>query len=409
MMKKYLLTLVLVLPLAFVSAQNSWEKKTSFPGSKRARCVAFSIASRGYIVAGEDTLDNEMNDCWEYDPGSDSWTQKANLPASGRRDAVGFAIGNKGYVGTGDDAPDAWAGNVLYDFWEYNPVTNTWLQKANYPGGFGAGVYFATGFAVNNKGYVCCGKLGASYYSQELWQFDPVSNSWVQKAMFPGGVRYGQMSFVVNGKAYVGCGTDENWFTSDFWEYNPTTNVWTQKAAFPGSNRSFGSAFALGTKGYMGMGTDGGYRDDWFEYDPLSDSWSIIATYGSEGRRSAPSFVITGAAYVIMGKGASGKHRDMWQYMPYVTGMQEFGEAGMSVYPNPVVDVLKFDIDPEFASSHDQLQIVMMSVDGKIISETPVNGNSHVELQNENWASGTYLIQLLDGNTSMGSTKIIVK
>src|ERR1044071_8245976 len=129
-MKKIIsIALIMLFPL-LLFAQNTWEKKTSLPASKRSRSASFSIANRGYIIGGEDTLDIELNDCWEYDPGSDSWTQKASVPAAGRRDAVGFAIGQKGYFGTGIDAPDAFNGNTLSDFWEYSPATNTWTIRS---------------------------------------------------------------------------------------------------------------------------------------------------------------------------------------------------------------------------------------------------------------------------------------
>jgi N-acetylneuraminic acid mutarotase len=407
-MKKLLISLVIFLP-AFLFAQNSWEKKTSFTASKRSRSVSFSIASRGYIVGGEDTLDLETNDCWEYDPGSDSWTQKATLPGPGRRDAVGFAIGLKGYCGTGIDASEAWAGTVLSDFWEYSPVTNMWTAKASFPGNAGSGVYFAAGFTDGNKGYVCGGKVGASYYSQELWQFNPATNSWVQKSSFPAGVRYGQMSFSLNGKGYVGCGTDENWFTSDFWEYNPATDFWLQKSNFPGSSRAFGSAFAVGNKGYMGMGTDGGFRDDWYEYDVTCDCWNVKATFPGGGRRSSPTFVITGAGYVMMGKGVTGKHRDLWEYHPYITGVEEFNSAHVNVYPNPATELINFDIEESFVAEKENLSVQLTTVEGKIIVEKKLDGNNHVTLKNDNWAPGIYFYMLTDGTKNYGGGRVVVR
>lgn len=401
-------SLLIFLP-AFLFAQNTWEKKTSFTASKRARSVSFSIANRGYIVGGEDTLDIELNDCWEYDPGTDSWTQKATLPASGRRDAIGFSIGLKGYCGTGIDAPDAWAGTVLSDFWEYAPATNMWTAKAPYPGNFGSGVYFATGFAVNGKGYVACGKIGASYYSQELWMYNPATDLWTQKSNFPGGVRYGQASFVLNGKAYVGCGTDENWFTHDFWEYNPATDFWVQKADFPGSSRSFLSALAIGNKGYMGLGTDGGYRDDWYEYDATCDCWNVKAAFPNGGRRSSPTFVITGAGYVMMGKGVTGKHRDLWEYQPYITGEEEIINAEVNVYPNPATDIIHFDIDEKFVAQKDNLSMQLRAVDGKIITEKSLDGKSQITMVNDGWSPGIYLYSITDGTKTYGGGRIIVR
>ena len=43
------------------------------------------------------------NDFWEYDPSTNTWTQKADFGGTARNWAVGFSIGNKGYIGTGYD------------------------------------------------------------------------------------------------------------------------------------------------------------------------------------------------------------------------------------------------------------------------------------------------------------------
>ncbi|HEU4717015.1 MAG TPA: T9SS type A sorting domain-containing protein [Bacteroidia bacterium] len=406
MRKRYALILPAAVLAVSLSAQNSWEKKTSF-GDKRARAVAFSIGTRGYLATGEDTADAEKNDLWEYDPGTDSWTQKASLPATGRRDAVGFSIGNKGYVGTGIDASEAFLGNTLDDFWEYSPQTNAWTQKAPYPGNFGYGIYFATAFTANGKGYVCCGKIGASNYSQELWEFNPSTNSWTQKAFFPGGVRYGQMSFSLNGKGYVGCGTDENWFTNDFWEYNPVSDTWTQKADFPGSKRSFGTAFSIGQKGYMGLGTDGGYSNDLFEYDPIDNSWAVKASYGGEGRRSAPSFVLTGAAYVMTGKGTSGKHRDNWEYQPYVTGIDESETVAATVFPDPASDYLCFSSGNDFSGSGN-MTIAVFSADGREVLTAKKAAAPDCRIDVSGLAAGMYswIITSESGKTANGKFEI---
>jgi N-acetylneuraminic acid mutarotase len=410
-MKKLLLLLLFIFGIstAKIPAQNSWEKKTSLDASKRARAVAFTIGSRGYLACGEDTNDVEKNDLWEYDPGSDSWTQKATLPAVGRRDAVGFSIGTKGYVGTGIDAAEAFFGNSLSDFWEYSPVTNSWTQKAAYPGGFGQGIYFATGFAVSGKGYVCCGKVSASFYSQELWEFNPTTNSWLQRANYPAGVRYGQTSFTIGNKAYAGTGVDENWFVTDFYEYNPGNNTWLQKAPFPGSARGFASSFSIGGKGFIGNGTDGGYRDDWFIYDVPSNSWGVIAPFGGEGRRSAPSFVVSGAAYVMTGKGNAGKHRDSWQYEPYFVGMDESNPVTVSVYPNPATEEIHFQLDPFFVLEHENLHLILTSPDGKTVRSFSVNNQSRIDILHIDLASGLYIWSLTDNQTNFANGKIAIR
>lgn len=55
-----------------------------------------------------------------------AWAQKTNFGGTARWGAVGFSIGNKGYIGTGGE------GSVpKNDFWEYDPTTDTWTQKAS--------------------------------------------------------------------------------------------------------------------------------------------------------------------------------------------------------------------------------------------------------------------------------------
>ena len=49
-------------------------------------------------------------DFWEYDPSTNVWTQKADFGGGARSGAVGFSIGSKGYIGTGG----------ANDFWEYD-------------------------------------------------------------------------------------------------------------------------------------------------------------------------------------------------------------------------------------------------------------------------------------------------
>lgn len=393
-MKKLLVLFLLCGPL-IVSAQNTWEKKAAFGGDKRSRCVAFSIGNRGYMGLGEDTADVERNDFWEYDPGTDCWTQKASLPAVGRRDAVGFAIGTKGYVGTGIDAPESWLGNNLNDWWEYSPVTNTWTQKATYPGSpsYG-GIYFGTGFVIGNYGYVLGGKQSASNYTNNLYRYDPATNSWLQMTQFPGGTRYAMSAFTVNGKAYTGLGTDENVLQTDWWEYNPGTNNWTQKTSFPGSGRFAASGFAIGPKGYVLCGTDGGYKDELWQYDVASDSWWVKAPYGGGPRRSVGVFVIGSAAYAGTGKGFSGSRRDFWQYEQYITGVEEISVTSPGIYPNPATEYITVSAPVSVQSFPENAWMSILSAEGKLITQQPVSGQNEIRVDVSMLAPGNYLLQV---------------
>ena len=148
-------------------------------------------------------------------------------------------------------------GTILDDWWEYDPLLNSWTQKANYPGGIDEsgnsgtqGVYFATAFSIGTKAYVSGGKMGSDFYGTDLWEYDQGTDVWTRLADFPGGDRYQMSSFSVDGNGYVGMGIDHDLFRKDWWKYDPTLNSWTQTTSLPGSERGAASSFVLGQRGF---------------------------------------------------------------------------------------------------------------------------------------------------------------
>jgi len=316
----YLFALLTLACPSFGQTGNLWSATDDFGAGQRERAVGFSLVGRGYVCAGIDTADQVRNDLWEYDPASATWTQKANMPGVGRRNAVSFTIGNYGYVGTGIDNADAGApgSSVLNDFWKYDPYNNSWSAIANYPGGgFAGGIYFATAFSLDGKGYVCGGKLGPDTYTDQLWEYKPSADQWALRAPFPGAPRYQLASVVGGNKAYVGFGTDEDIHRKDWHEYNPGSNSWTTKADFPSSERATMVTFTIDGRGYICLGGDGGFKNELWEYVPANDSWITRRNYPVSGRKNATAFVIANRAYVGLGKAATGTKRSFYTYVPY--------------------------------------------------------------------------------------------
>lgn len=239
---------------------NVWSQKADFGGIARAFAVGFSIGNKGYIGTG-----GSSNDFWEYDPITNMWTAKANFGGAGRPQAVGFSIGNKGYIGTGNK-------DVLIffkDFWEYDPSNDTWTKKANFRGRIGA-----VGFSIGNKGYIGTGYNGDDYfYANDFWEYNPETDAWTQKANLAGIGRDYAVGFSIGSKGYISTGEYPDYYTDyetkDLWEYDPSTNTWIQKADFGGTARYGAVGFSIGTKGYLGTGraTDG-YKNDFWEYTP---------------------------------------------------------------------------------------------------------------------------------------------
>lgn len=293
---------------------GTWVQKADLGSLGRSRSVSFSIGSKGYMGTGWSDPNlfctgNPFKDFWEYNPSSDTWTQKANYGGQATGAAVGFSIGSKGYIGT--------AGCGSIDFWEYNPSNNAWTKKADFPGDYR---YEAVGFSIGNKGYVCTGyKAAGGGFLQDLWEYNPSTDTWIQKANFPGSPRSLAVGFSIGNKGYVGTGLINGspaTYINDFWEYDPSTNTWTQKTNFPGTSRYDATGFSIGTKGYVGSGFDGvSNATDFWEYDPSTNTWAQKTNVGGGFRAGAKGFSIGTKGYIGTGS-SSTLRKDLWEYNP---------------------------------------------------------------------------------------------
>lgn len=392
--------------LCFGQLENTWTKKQVFGGGKRERAVAFSIGNFGYIGTGVNTSDTVLNDFWKYNPVNDTWTQVANLPGVARRDAVGFAIENYGYCGMGIDHDEAFNGAKLHDFYQYNPTLNSWAPKADFPGVDTAGVYFATAFTIQNKGYICGGKKGPNSYSNELWEYKPSVDTWTQRANFPGGVRFQMSSFSIGNYGIVGWGGDQNNYRKDVWKYNSGNNVWTALGNFPGSERVGACSFVLNEIGYICLGNNGGLLTDLWGYDFSNDTWHVAATYTGNPRKNAVSFVVNGKAYVGTGKTYSGKNREMYEYSPgQYLGLDETKTVQVNLFPNPTSENITIQLSKELASS----KISIHNSIGQLVLKQTINNESFIQLNLHQLQAGFYTVNIHDTNNQLIYTNELIR
>jgi N-acetylneuraminic acid mutarotase len=127
--------------------------------------VNFVIGNKGYMAGGTNNFINKK-DLWEYNPVTDTWTQKADCPGTGRYSGIGFSITNYGYIGLGQTGA---LGTFLKDIWEYNPATNTWTRKIDFPY---EGRGTAVAFSINGKAYAGAGGTPYNFY-KDLWELTP--------------------------------------------------------------------------------------------------------------------------------------------------------------------------------------------------------------------------------------------
>jgi N-acetylneuraminic acid mutarotase len=318
-----ILFIFFMLVCSTIGSAQSWLQRADFGSTGRHRATGFSIGNKGYAGLGHvnGTGQNIVyKDWWQYDPSSNSWTQKADYvsPSYG---TIAFGTSTKGYVG----------GGTAYnnEFFEYNPTTNSWQAITNCP------ILNATdqsAFAINEKGYVL--------YGNQCAEFDPITNSWTIKATIPGNLNIWGTSFVVGSSAFVKNGTA-------LYEFKPAQNQWLIRAQFPGIATGGSSSFVVDEKGYVVSGYSGGLSNvtkEVWQYNPASDQWQKMEDFPGAARRFTIGFSINNRGY--FGSGTNGiNFNDLWAYDNFL-GQQELEKTiACTIYPNPFVDAIHVTID----------------------------------------------------------------
>lgn len=264
--------------------QGQWMKRSGFEAEPRAYACSFTIDEKGYLCGGFRGANKEyMNDLWVYDMNNNNWEQLANMPTVGRKYATGFALNGKGYVTTG---------------------------------------------SVKDGSY--------SNYVADTWEYDPVSDSWTQKDDYKGGPRDGALAFVIGGYAYVGTGHNEDTQGSykDFYRFDPNAaagSQWTKDVGNGGGpeKRAYGTAFVIDGYAYIATGYRSGVTADYWKYDPDQDLWygdsdddftpltDVHNNYsGASSRDGAVSFSNGKRGFVLTGQSGGSYFDDVYELLP---------------------------------------------------------------------------------------------
>jgi len=401
-MKNQVAIILLCLAAGSVSAQGTWIQIGDFPGTGREAAVYFTSGGKGYVGTGY-VGGNYLNDFWEFDPASGSWTQKADVSAQLCR-AAGMTIGSNLYVGTG-----AKSGGFTREFFEYNTGSGSWTSKAMFGG---SQRDMAAAFSIGNKGYIGTGKDQITYY-KDFWEYDLANDVWTQKADLPGRERIGAVGFGIGNRGYLGLGYGNTGdYRLDIYEYYPEGNYWVRipknipNKDFPGSGRESavvltsdvrGKAYVI--CGYRKLNT---YMRDAWEYDQALDRWLKIASFpvSVPGRSGAVGFVINGIAYVGLGRDSSGNYlKDFWSYQ-LPTAVTEINDINTRIFPCPVHDNLTIEIDAQ------QANFMLFDLNGKKIIETKLSRKEN-SIPLISLPEGAYMYQIINSEKKISSGKIL--
>jgi N-acetylneuraminic acid mutarotase len=136
------------------------------------------INGKLYVLAGKCFQKELCRNFYRYDPATNAWTTLPPAPSSHRHGA-GVVLGGKFYVAGGGASP-------FRSFHIYDPVTNRWTT----PGLLPPRRQFAVGAAAEGRVYVI-GIEGAEFVGvrgadRNTVAYSPPTNSWRNKAPYPG-------------------------------------------------------------------------------------------------------------------------------------------------------------------------------------------------------------------------------
>ncbi|MBV9963331.1 MAG: T9SS type A sorting domain-containing protein [Parafilimonas sp.] len=389
-----------------------WRKRADLGGGPRDLAVSFNVNAAGIVATGEDGT-RFKKDVWAYNTEKDSWKQLADLPY-GKNGAAGFSIGNKMYIGLGlVDTSHSLINPVTKskDFWMFNPAKNAWTQIADFGGGNRGA---AISFVLNGKAYVGTGFADNGVLTNDLWQYNPAQNIWTRKADFPGTKRSYAIAFAINGKGYAGMGSGIRNNLKDMYEYDPASNTWSAKADFPAKVRAYSTAVANDGKGYAGLGVDnqGNFYNDWWQFDPQQNTWTRQADFPNV-RWGASALSAGNKIYVGMGVPDSGQTdtmfaiNDWWQFIPQTATTQQSNisktlAAKIIVSPNPFKDEFKIQVQ----GNNESFNVVVNDENGKTVETRTVTANT-INYLGKRLTTGIFFVHVFNGANVLPVQKVI--
>mgnify|MGYP001070432254 CR=1 FL=1 len=366
------------------SAEANWIRRADFGAQGRHRGTGCGLSHRGYFGLGHYNgtgINIVLKDWWEYDPATNAWTQKADYiggNVNGNYAVLTFGIGNYAFI-TGGTFSDV-------NTYRYDPTINQWDIVATAPQNFSN----TEGFVLGNKGYVVSGSV--------LHEFDATTLQWSTKNPVPFNSSIWNGAFSIGEKGYVRT-------SSGFYEYKPSTDAWGLRASFPGLATAASMNFAQDGKGYVICGYGGGLSNvnsEVWQYEPLTNTWNQLEEFPGTSRRFGSSFSIGDRSFVGIGTNGT-NFSDFWEFDADLIGLSTdyLSVEQVSVYPNPAVEEINVKLD-----AFKEFEVTLYDNQGKVVNSSKTT-TGQCKILRDNLPAGNYFVRISVLGNYLGSKTII--
>ena len=330
---------------AYDSALGSWSATGNLP-AERFKSASTLLADGTVLVAGGHNPSSIFSSAVSFNPATNTWSSAGNM----------IVIRTKGHTSTllpngevlvvgGNDGGNGGIGHLIYTVELFNPVTASWSQALNRPGGRSnhsatllangkvlvaggldtlntkspsAELYLPTGKNWTNAGTMTTGRsdhsatllangkvlivggfgsAGPATATAEL--YDPINNSWTSAGSMASPRASHSATLLANGKVLIAGGVRFTALASAEL-YNPATNTWEVAGSMttPRYNHT-AVQLANGKVVVVGNSTADATAE---QYDPGSNSWSQIASMVSARQDHTSVMLLNGKMLVEGGE-----------------------------------------------------------------------------------------------------------
>ncbi len=321
-----------ILFVSIIGRAQTWIQITDFPATARDDGSKFTIGNTVYCGTGLQVGWTCTNDFYAFDLTNETWSTIASLPIGETRQyAVGFSVLGKGYIFGGVND----GGNYLNNLWQYNPTTNTWLAKANLPSIGRAGM---VAFVINDITYITGGRTTTSNAISETWAYNSVTDTWIPVANLPINGSWRGVAFLYNNKGYVGLGRNNlGQNNKEFYEYSPIMDSWNIVSGYSHIGRAYTGFAQIGNDGYLFGGADSlGFIDNTFERVNLSNfTTQVLSAFPNTSRKGCITFAGNNSFYLTTGVSTTARFKETWKATEIVK-VNELKEVDtFLMFPNP--------------------------------------------------------------------------
>ncbi|MCH2225848.1 MAG: T9SS type A sorting domain-containing protein [Crocinitomicaceae bacterium] len=396
-MKAHILTIVLFI-YPFFSFSFNWTQVSDLGGSGRHRASSLVIGNRAYVGCGHingSGVETIFNDWWEYDPATNAWTQKANIPWVADTstspdpfhdflDFVGFELNGKGYVGKG----------VNYPFFSYSPATNTWTELNSIASQY-ISKFNSHPTQSNGLGYVY------SSYDYMVQIYNSSTDSWVNypNFSFPSGINGWWRNIIShNNIMYFVRNTPSG--PPVFWSFNVETGSWTDHGVWLApTDLSYETVFVH--QGLIvSVGGESEEGNDVFAYDPINKNWEQLDDFPGAKRRYATGFTLNNTGYICTGTNGN-NHKDVWRMDNILDIPETNNELEIVLYPNPVVTSVNIT-----SSNALQFSYQLFSPTGQLVRSGKTY-NGKVSIDRNDLPSGVYSVTFFTEEANISTKRLV--